>query len=35
MNDKGETRVQRKRFGWIWVWAAFVIFFALEVARLQ
>jgi hypothetical protein len=26
---------ERRRLGWVWVWAVFVIFFALEVARLS
>ena len=26
---------ERRRFGWVWVWAVFVVFFALEVARLS
>ncbi len=24
-----------RRLGWVWVWAVFVVFFALEVARLS
>ena len=32
-NRKCES--ERRRLGWVWVWAVFVIFFALEVARLS
>ena len=35
MNDKGEAGTERRNTGWLWVWAAFVIYFALEVARLS
>ncbi len=35
MNGNGKSGIQRRRTGWIWVWAAFIIFFALEVARLS
>ena len=35
MTDNYETKPLQKRLGWIWVWAALVIYFAFEVARLS
>ena len=35
MNRSNESGMQRKPIGWVWVWAAFVIFVALEIARLS
>ena len=34
MTDNYESKPQQRRLGWLWVWAAFVIYFAFEVARL-
>jgi hypothetical protein len=35
MTSSKESRPERRRLGWIWVWCALVIYFALEVARLS
>jgi len=35
MNGKRKSGVERRRLGWVWVWAAFIIFFVLEVTRLS
>ena len=35
MSGNGKSETERRRTGWIWVWAAFVIYFAFEVARLS
>ena len=35
MTSNRKSRSERRRLGWVWVWAVFVVFFALEVARLS
>ena len=35
MTSNHESDSGRRSLGWVWVWAALVIFFALEVARLS
>ena len=35
MMSNRKRGLERRRLGWVWVWAVFVIFFALEVARLS
>ena len=35
MNDKGEFATKRRNTGWLWVWAALVIYLVLEIARLS
>jgi hypothetical protein len=30
-----EAKPRQRRLGWVWVWAALVIFFAFEAARLS
>ena len=35
MTDNYDAKPQQRRLGWIWVWVAFVLFFAFEVARLS
>jgi hypothetical protein len=35
MTGNYESKPRARRPGWIWVWAALVIYFALEVARLS
>ena len=35
MTGNYESKPQQRRLGWIWVWAALVIYFAFEVARLS
>ena len=34
MTSNYESKPRQRRPGWIWVWAAFVIYFAFEAARL-
>ncbi len=34
MTSNYESKPRQRRLGWIWVWAAFVIYFAFEAARL-
>ncbi len=35
MTSKQQTVKERRRVGWLWVWAVFIVFFALEAARLS
>jgi len=35
MTSKQESVQERRLPGWLWVWAAFVVFFALEAVRLS
>ncbi len=35
MTSLYESKPRQRRLGWVWVWAALVIYFAFEVARLS
>jgi hypothetical protein len=35
MTGNYESKPRQRRLGWMWVWAAFVIYFAFEIARLS
>jgi hypothetical protein len=35
MTSNYESKPRQRRLGWFWVWAALVVYFAFEVARLS
>ena len=35
MTSNYQSKPRERRLGWIWVWAALVIYFVFEVARLS
>jgi hypothetical protein len=35
MRSSRHSKPRLGRLGWIWVWGAFVVYFALEIARLS
>lgn len=35
MCAKSDTAARQGRYGWVWIWAALIIFVALEMARLS
>lgn len=35
MTSNHESTPRRRRPGWLWVWAVFVVYFAFEVVRLS
>ncbi len=35
MRSNYHSKPRQGRRGWIWVWGTFVVFFALEIARLS
>lgn len=35
MDTTQETTERRGRYGWVWVWAALIVFVAFEMARVS
>lgn len=35
MRNNSHSEPRQRRLGWVWVWGAFAIYFAFEIARLS